>query len=66
MPYSLDELAKDLKGVLEDHGIQEGSDKVCYYVQKALMDQNFIQNNLKDRDDPVSYTHLTLPTIVSV
>ena len=51
MPYSLDELAKDIKGVLEDHGIQEGSDKVCYYVQKALMDQNFIHNNLKDRDD---------------
>ena len=51
MPYSLDELAKDIKGILKDHGIQEGSDKVCYYVQKALMDQNFIQNNLKDRDD---------------
>ena len=72
MPYSLDELAKDIKGILKDHGIQEGSDKVCYYVQKALMDQNFIQNNLKDRDDQnpreilyedpelgsVSYTHL--------
>ena len=46
MPYSLDELAKDIKGILKDDGIQEGSDKVCYYVQKALMDQNFIQNNL--------------------
>ena len=32
MPYSLDELAKDIKGILKDHGIQEGSDKVCYYV----------------------------------
>ena len=51
MPYSLDELAKDIKGILKDHGIQEGSDKVCYYVQKALMDQSFIHNNLKDRDD---------------
>ena len=47
MPYSLDELAKDIKGILIDHGIQEGSDKVCYYVQKALMDQSFIHNNLK-------------------
>ena len=51
MPYSLDELAKDINGILKDHGIQEGSDKVCYYVQKALMDQNFIHNNLKDRDN---------------
>ena len=24
MPYSLDELAKDIKGILKDHGIQEG------------------------------------------
>ena len=51
MPYSLDELAKDIKSILEDHGIQEGSDKVCYYVQKALMDQTFIHDNLKDRND---------------
>ena len=37
MPYSLDELARDIKGILIDHGIQEGSDKVCYYVQKLSL-----------------------------
>ena len=48
MPYSLDELAKDIKGILKDHGIQVGSDKVCYYVQKALMDQIPTQNTDED------------------
>ena len=32
MPYSLDELAKDIKGILKDHGIQEGSDLSLIHI----------------------------------
>ena len=34
MPYSLDELAKDIRGILKDHGIQEGSDKFVIMFKK--------------------------------
>ena len=32
MPYSLDDLAKDIKGILKDDGIQEGSDLSLIHI----------------------------------
>ena len=49
MPYSLNDLVVDIKEILVKDQIQNGSDKICYFVSKALMDQNFIVENLPDR-----------------
>ena len=49
MTYSLQNLVTDVKTILQRDGIEKGSDQVCYFVQKALMDQNFIPMNLSDR-----------------
>ena len=51
MPYSLDDLIVDIKDVILNEKIPNGSDKVCYFVSKALMDQNFISENLSDRQN---------------
>ena len=55
MPYLLQELVNDIKSVLESEDIENGSDKICYFVQKALMDQNFVPDYLKDRDEVHSH-----------
>ena len=49
MPYTLNDLVVDIKEILVKDQIQNGSDKICYFVSKALMDQNFIAENLPDR-----------------
>ena len=49
LTYSLQNLVTDVKTILQRDGIEKGSDQVCYFVQKALMDQNFIPMNLSDR-----------------
>ena len=49
MPYTLNDLVVDIKEILVNDQIQNGSDKICYFVSKALMDQNFIAENLPDR-----------------
>ena len=49
MPYTLNDLVVDIKEILVKDQIQNGSDKICYFVSKALMDQNFIVENLPDR-----------------
>ena len=51
MTYLLEDLVKDIRGILKKDGIENGSDKVCYFVQKALMDQNFVPKNLSDRNN---------------
>ena len=51
MSYSLEDLALDIKNTLETHGIEKGSSTICYYVKKALMDQNFIPTHLPDREE---------------
>ena len=37
MPYSLNDLVVDIKEILVKDQIQNGSDKICYFVAKALM-----------------------------
>ena len=49
MPYTLNDLAADIKEIIANNTIQDGSDKICYFVSKALMDQNFVVQNLHDR-----------------
>ena len=49
MPYTLDDLVKDIKEIIKNEKMPDGSDKICYFVAKALMDQNFITDNLPDR-----------------
>jgi hypothetical protein len=51
LSYSLEDLALDIKNTLETHGIEKGSSTICYYVKKALMDQNFIPTHLPDREE---------------
>ena len=51
MPYSLDDLIVDIKDIILNEKIPNGSDKICYFVSKALMDQNFISENLPDRQN---------------
>ena len=48
MPYFLDDLIVDIKDIILNEKIPNGSDKICYFVSKALMDQNFISENLPD------------------
>ena len=49
MPYTLSDLIVDIKEILINEKIPNGSDKICYFVSKALMDHNFISENLPDR-----------------
>ena len=51
MSYSLENLVFDIKNIIETQGIEKGSDSMCYYVKKALMDQNFISRYLPDRKE---------------
>ncbi len=51
MPYTLNDLVLDIKEIIISEKISEGSDKICYFVSKALMDQNFIAENLTDRQN---------------
>ena len=51
MPYTLDELVQDIKEIINSEKMPYGADKICYFVSKALMDQNFIIDNLPDRAD---------------
>ena len=51
MPYNLNDLVEDIKEIIISEKISEGSDKICYFVSKALMDQNFITENLPDRQN---------------
>ena len=44
--YSLKKLSKE---IITNNKIPDGSDKICYFVSKALMDQNFVVQNLPDR-----------------
>ncbi|MDC1133342.1 hypothetical protein OAT42_00290 [Alphaproteobacteria bacterium] len=49
MPYTLDELAEDIKSIVEKDGVPNGSYQICYFVAKALMDKNFAPDNLPNR-----------------
>ena len=49
MPYSLNDLVADIKDIILSEKLPDGSDKICYFVSKALMDQKFISVNLPDR-----------------
>ena len=50
MSYSLEDLALDIKNILKTEGIKKGSDSICKYVKKALIDKKFIEENLIDRN----------------
>jgi hypothetical protein len=51
MPYTLNELANDIKDILQTNKGPDGSDKICYFVSKALMDPSFVSHNLPDREE---------------
>ena len=51
MPYTLNELADDIKEIVQNNKMPNGSDQICYFVSKALMDQNFVLQNLPDRQE---------------
>ena len=36
MPYTLNELADDIKDIVQNNKIPNGSDQICYFVSKAL------------------------------
>ena len=51
-PEDIERVIKEVSWyIVKIDGIEKGSDQVCYFVQKALMDQNFIPQNLPDRND---------------
>jgi hypothetical protein len=50
MPYTLDELALDIKSIIQKNGVPNGSNQICYFVAKALMDKNFTPDNLPNRE----------------
>jgi len=49
MPYSLAELAKDIHGALTTDAGPDGKVAICKAVSKALLDKEFIAENLPDR-----------------
>ena len=51
MPYTLNELADDIKEIVQNNKMPNGSDQICYFVSKALMDQKFVLQNLPDRQE---------------
>ena len=48
MTYTLNELANDIKDIVQNNKMPNGSDQICYFVSKALMDQNFVLQNLPE------------------
>jgi len=51
MSYTLNDLADDIKEIVQNNKMPNGSDQICYFVSKALIDQNFVLQNLPDRDE---------------
>jgi len=51
MSYTLNDLADDIKEIVQNNKMPNGSDQICYFVSKALMDQNFVLQNLPDRQE---------------
>ena len=51
MHYTLNDLVVDIKEIIVSSKIQDCSEKICCFVSKALMDQNFVAENLPDRKD---------------
>lgn len=51
MSYTLNDLADDIKEIVQNNKMPNGSDQICYFVSKALMDQNFVLQYLPDRQE---------------
>ena len=49
MPYTLSELARDVRYLLSDASVSECSDELCSVLEKALTDEGFISEHLPDR-----------------
>lgn len=49
MSYTLNQLASDIRGVLDTDPSSAGKRKICEYVTRALKDEAFVSQNLKDR-----------------
>lgn len=49
MPYTLEELAADIRAQLSQKPIQDCSDEVCALVSKALKDEDFKARHLPNR-----------------
>jgi hypothetical protein len=49
MPYTLTQLAADIKETLQTGSGRSTKDKVCTYVSRALTDQAFVATHLKER-----------------
>jgi hypothetical protein len=53
--YTLEKLASDIRSTLAADPGRAGKDKVCEFVSRALLDQAFVAEHLKDRapgEDP--------------
>lgn len=51
MSYTLSELARDIRTTLEADSSRAGKTKICEYVSRALKDEEFVANHLKDRPE---------------
>ena len=49
MTYTLSELAKDIKSILQNSDIKDRSDDICFLVSKAVKDDIFVKDNLTER-----------------
>jgi len=47
--YTLDALANDIRGALKNNPGRPGLDETCKLVSRALLDEDFIAEHLKDR-----------------
>lgn len=55
MPYTLEQLASDIKGTLNADPGPEGKKKLCEFVSRALNDDEFVAKHMTERgpdDDP--------------
>ena len=51
MPYTLNDLADDIKDIVQTNKMPYDSEKICHFVSKALMDPSFVLQNLPDRKE---------------
>jgi len=49
MPYSLDDLATDIRAELSQKPVQDCAEQLCALVSKALNDKDFLAKHLPDR-----------------
>lgn len=48
MPYTLEELSRDIRGVLAGDDSVDGKTRVCEFVSRALLDRDFVATHLTE------------------